>query len=56
MAVPGPLTAVDEDLAAIEVHVGDFNVDEFADPYGGIEQELHQNLLLHVAAFLDNTP
>ena len=54
VAVFRALAAVDEDLAAIEIDVSDLDVDQFADPHRRIEEELHQDLLLHIAGVLDS--
>jgi hypothetical protein len=40
VAIFGSFASVDENLAAVQINVADFNAGQFADPNGGVEQQL----------------
>jgi hypothetical protein len=54
VAVLAALTPVDEDLALLGVHVLDADADQFADAHGGVEEQPEHDLVLQVAALLDD--
>ena len=53
VAVFGALTAIDKDLAGLEVNVTDLDVHELACAHGSIEEQFEQDLMLYIAAVLD---
>ena len=55
VAVLGALAAIDKDLAGLEIHIADLDLDELADAHGRIEDEFEQDLMLHVTAVLDGS-
>src|SRR3954463_3281144 len=54
IAILAPLAPVDEDLALLGVHVLDADADQLADAHGGVEEQLEHDLVLQVAALLDD--
>ena len=52
-AVLGAFAAIDKNLAGIEVDIADLDVDELAHAHRRIEEQLEQDLVLHVTAVLD---
>jgi len=50
---PWPFAAIDKNLAGIEVDIADLDVDELAHAHRRIEEQLEQDLVLHVTAVLD---
>src|ERR1700730_9528439 len=48
-------TLIDENFAGIEVDIADLDVDELAHAYSRIEEQFEQDLMLHIAAFLDGS-
>ena len=55
VAVLGALAAIDKDLAGLEIHIADLDLDELAHAHGRIEEQFEQDLVLHVAAVLDGS-
>ena len=53
VAVLGAFAAIDKNLAGIEVDIADLDVDELAHAHRRIEEQLEQDLVLHVTAVLD---
>ena len=51
----GTFAPIDQNVAGIEVDVANLDVDELADPNGGVEEQLEHNLVLEVAAVLDGS-
>ena len=51
----GTFAPIDQNFAGIEVDVADLDVDELADPNGGVEEQLEHNLVLKVVAVLDGS-
>ena len=45
--------AIDKNLAGMEVDIADLDVDELAHAHRRIEEQLEQDLVLHVTAVLD---
>src|SRR3954454_22162616 len=54
VAILAPLALVDEDLTLLRVHVLDADADQFADAHGGEEEQLEHDLVLEIAALLDD--
>ena len=53
VAVLGAFAAIDKNLADIEVDIADLDLDELAHAHRRIEEQLEQDLVLHVTAVLD---
>ena len=51
----GTFAPIDQNFAGVEIDVADLDVDELADPNGGVEEQLEHNLVLKVAAVLDGS-
>lgn len=54
VAILGALALIDENLAAIAIHVLHADIGQFADAHGRVEKQLEHDLVLEVAAFLDD--
>jgi hypothetical protein len=55
VAVLGALPAIYKDFAGLEIHIADLDLDELAHAHGRIEEQLEQDLMLHVTAVLDGS-
>ncbi len=52
VAILGALALVDENLAAIAIHVLHTDIGQLTDAHGRVEQQLEHNLMLEITAFL----
>jgi hypothetical protein len=50
-----PLQRLIKDLAGLEIHIADLDLDELAHAHGRIEEQFEQDFMLHVAAVLDGS-